>query len=26
MRGNVEDTWFHPGIDWVASPVYKKQK
>jgi peptide/nickel transport system substrate-binding protein len=26
MRRNVEDTWFHPGIDWVASPVYKKQK
>jgi peptide/nickel transport system substrate-binding protein len=24
MRRNVEDTWFHPGIDWVASPVYKK--
>jgi peptide/nickel transport system substrate-binding protein len=26
MRDNVEDAWFHPGIDWVPSPVYKKVK
>jgi peptide/nickel transport system substrate-binding protein len=26
MRDDVEDAWFHPGIDWVASPVYKKKK
>ena len=25
MRDNVEDAWFHPGIDWIASPVYKKK-
>jgi peptide/nickel transport system substrate-binding protein len=26
MRDNVEDAWFHPGIDWIPSPVHKKVK
>jgi len=25
MRENVEDVWFHPGIDWIPSPAYKKK-
>ena len=25
MRDNVEDVWFHPGLDWIPSPVYKRK-
>jgi peptide/nickel transport system substrate-binding protein len=27
MRDNInpEDVWFHPGIDWIPSPAYKKK-
>jgi peptide/nickel transport system substrate-binding protein len=25
MKDNVEEVWFHPGIDWIPSPVYKKK-
>jgi hypothetical protein len=27
MRDNInpEDVWFHPGVDWIPSPAYKKK-
>jgi peptide/nickel transport system substrate-binding protein len=25
MRDNVENVWFHPGVDWIPSPSYKKK-
>jgi hypothetical protein len=25
MGDPVEDVWFHPGVDWIPSPAYKKK-